>query len=44
MSVDDFVTIASGSMAAGMVIQCIVILIGYAVFSVFKLFQGGNNL
>lgn len=44
MGFNDYVTIASQFMIVGAVFECIVILIGYAIFSVFRMFndEGGN--
>lgn len=30
-------------MVAGAVLECIVILIGYVIFSIFRFFQGGDS-
>ncbi len=44
MDIFNYVTIASQFMIAGAAFECICILLGYVIFSVFKLLQGGENL
>lgn len=39
MLVNDYVRIASQFIIFGAVVECIVILIGYVIFSVFELFN-----
>ncbi len=43
MEVMEYVTIASSFMVVGAVLECIVILIGYVIFSVFGMIEKGGN-
>lgn len=43
MEVNDFVTIASQFMLVGAVFECICILIGYAIQSVFRMIEEGGK-
>lgn len=43
MDLNDYVTIASQFIILGAVVECIVILIGYAIFSVFGMIEEGGK-